>query len=414
MLGIVLFAWFVREAGAVEIWNKVRQVGWGLPIIIAIAGLRFGARAVAWSVCIEPPYALPVTEAFAGVVCGDAFGNLTPLGPIVGEPAKAAYVRRTIPLGPALTALAIENLIYTISVVAMIAAAMIALIFYFPLPAALVETSEILIGTIVGGLLIALLVLWRRPTLISSTLGKLLPSGSPMQTRVEAIRAIEEQIHGFAIRRRGAAIIVAVAELVFHALGVLEVYVTWWMMMGTAPSVLTCLRARRSEPPRHGRLQDRSTAFGSGRNEYRRLHAVARIRHRAGRHTRHHSQGPRAVLDPDRHHPSRPTRLEPEPDPASARSALTGRPERLRCFLYPGDFVPRTPLHASASAKATARPRLNLCQRAGTTSAVGLHEISAGLFNLRRSEPIADRMAHFAVMTADRTGIGPAGLHVIA
>jgi Lysylphosphatidylglycerol synthase TM region len=238
VLGIVLFAWFVREAGAVEIWNKVRQVGWGLPIIIAIAGLRFGARAVAWSVCIEAPYALPVTEAFAGVVCGDAFGNLTPLGPIVGEPAKAAYVRRTVPLGPALTALAIENLIYTISVVAMIAAAMIALIFYFPLPAALVETSEILIGAIVGGLLIALLVLWRRPTLISSTLGKLIPSGSPMHTRVDAIRAIEEQIHGFAIRRRGAAITVAVAELVFHALGVLEVYVTWWMMMGTPPSVL--------------------------------------------------------------------------------------------------------------------------------------------------------------------------------
>ena len=237
MLGIVLFTWFVREAGAVEIWNKVRQVGWGLVVIIAIAGLRFGARAIAWSVCIEPPHKLPVTEAFAGVVCGDAFGNLTPLGPIVGEPAKAAYVRRTVPLGPALTALAIENLIYTISVIAMIAAAMVALIFFFDLPAALVETSEILIGAIVGGLLIALLLLWRRPTLISSTLSKLLPTG-PMHTRVDAIRDIETQIHGFAIRRRGAAITVAIAELAFHALGVLEVYVTWWMMMGTAPSVL--------------------------------------------------------------------------------------------------------------------------------------------------------------------------------
>jgi hypothetical protein len=238
VLGIVLFAWFVREAGAVEIWNKVRQVGWGLAVIIAIAGLRFGARAVAWSVCIEPPHQLPLREAFAGVVCGDAFGNLTPLGPIVGEPAKAAYVRRTVPLGPALTALAIENLIYTLSVVAMIAAAMIALVFFFELPAALIETSEILIAAIVGGLLIAVLVLWRRPTLISGTLSALLPAGSPMHARVDAIRAIENQIHGFAIRRRGAAVTVAAAELTFHALGVLEVYVTWWMMMGTAPSLL--------------------------------------------------------------------------------------------------------------------------------------------------------------------------------
>jgi hypothetical protein len=238
VLGIVLFAWFVREVGTVEIWNRVRQVGWGLAIIIAVAGLRFAARAIAWSVCIEPPHQLPIMEAFAGVLCGDAFGNLTPLGPIVGEPAKAAYVRRTVPLGPALTALAIENLIYTISVIAMIAASMIALIFFFDLPAALVETSEILIGVIVGGLVIALLVLWQRPTLISGTVRALLPAGSAMHARVDSLRAIEEQIHGFAIRRRGAAITVAIAELVFHALGVLEVYGTWWMMMGTAPSVL--------------------------------------------------------------------------------------------------------------------------------------------------------------------------------
>jgi hypothetical protein len=74
--------------------------------------------------------------------------------------------------------------------------------------------------------------------MISSTLSKLLPSGSPMQKRVNAIRDIEEQIHGFAIRRRGAAIAVAVAELTFHALGVLEVYVTWWMMMGSPPSAV--------------------------------------------------------------------------------------------------------------------------------------------------------------------------------
>jgi hypothetical protein len=59
-----------------------------------------------------------------------------------------------------------------------------------------------------------------------------------MQARVDAIRDIEKQIHGFAIRRRGAAMTVAIAELAFHALGVLEVYVTWWMMMGAAPSVL--------------------------------------------------------------------------------------------------------------------------------------------------------------------------------
>ena len=52
-------------------------------------------RAAAWSLCVEPPHRLPLGEAFAAVVCGDALGNLTPLGPLVGEPAKAAFVRGT-------------------------------------------------------------------------------------------------------------------------------------------------------------------------------------------------------------------------------------------------------------------------------------------------------------------------------
>jgi hypothetical protein len=238
LVGIVLFAWYVRELGAEEIWQKVRQVGWGLAVIVFLAGCRFAVRALAWSWCIEPPHELRFPQAFAAVVCGDAFGNLTPLGPIVGEPAKAAYVRGTVPLEPALTALAIENLIYTLSVVAMIAAAMIALIFSFSLPAAILEASEILVALLVIALAIAAVTLWRRPTVISHALARLLPGGASVQDRIDRVREVEHRIYSFAARRRAAAAAVTGAEAAFHALGVLELYVTWWMMMGAAPSLL--------------------------------------------------------------------------------------------------------------------------------------------------------------------------------
>ena len=238
LLGIVLFAWYVRQAGAEEIWLKVRQVGWGLAVIVLLAGLRFAARALAWTWCIERPHVLPFPHAFAAVVCGDAFGNLTPLGPIVGEPAKAAYVRGTVPLGSALTALAIENLIYTLSVVAMIAAAMVALIFSFKLPDTVLDASEILVALLVVALVVAGVTLWRRPTVVSQALATLLPAGPSFQGRIDRVRAIEHQIYTFAARRPAAATAVVSAEAVFHALGVLELYVTWWMMMGTAPALL--------------------------------------------------------------------------------------------------------------------------------------------------------------------------------
>ena len=123
---MALFAWFVRQVGPSEVWGGLKQVGWGFAVIIAVAGVRFAMRATAWLLCLEPPHRLPFTSAFAAVVAGDAVGNLTPLGLFASEPAKAAFVRDRVPLGPAATALAIENILYTLSAALMIAPFLVA------------------------------------------------------------------------------------------------------------------------------------------------------------------------------------------------------------------------------------------------------------------------------------------------
>jgi hypothetical protein len=239
LAGLALFAWFVRRIGPAEIWSNVRQVGWGLAGIVLIAGMRFAVRAIAWAACVEPPHRLPIRDALAAVVCGDTFGNLTPLGPIVGEPAKAAYVRSALPLAPAITSLAIENLAYTLSAAAMIGAAMIALVFSFDLPARLLEASELMIAIIAVSLGAAAAILWMRPAILSRAVGAMLPQGGTSQQRIDRVRDLEQQIYTFSTRRPAALAAVAAFEVLFHALGVLEVHVTWWLMMGAPPPILT-------------------------------------------------------------------------------------------------------------------------------------------------------------------------------
>jgi hypothetical protein len=80
---------------------------------------------------MEPPHRLACRDAFNAVVCGDTLGNVITLGPIVSEAAKLAFVRGRVPLGPALTALAVENVLYTLSVGGMIAAGTVALLYSF-------------------------------------------------------------------------------------------------------------------------------------------------------------------------------------------------------------------------------------------------------------------------------------------
>jgi lysylphosphatidylglycerol synthase-like protein len=239
VVGVILFAWFVRQVGPGEIWSGLGQVGWGFAAIIALAGLRFAMRAAAWARCLEPPHALPFRTAFTAVVVGDAIGNLTPLGLFASEPAKAAFVRDRVPLGPSLTALAIENIFYTLSAAAMIGASTMALLVSFTLPPAIWRASAISLVAIAVGFVVTALLLWRRPVLVRRTLSLVVPSTSRLQDRIDQLHELESQIYTFVVRRRRVLVPLVGAEVMFHVLGVLEVHLTWWLILGAPPPLLT-------------------------------------------------------------------------------------------------------------------------------------------------------------------------------
>lgn len=236
--GVALLVWLIRRVGVETILAGFRQIGWGFGLVFVLGGLRFAARALAWSLCFEPPHRLAFVDAFFAVVAGDALGNATPLGPIVGEPAKAAFVRTRTAVGPALTALAIENLIYTLSAAAMIAAGMIALLFRFELPAAMRELSEAAIAAVAALFAVVVWLTWRRPAVLSRAL-RLFPSSSRAGDRIDRVRSVEHQIYTFASRRGVGVAPIVGAELAFHALGVLEVHVILSLMQGAPPALLS-------------------------------------------------------------------------------------------------------------------------------------------------------------------------------
>ena len=176
--GLLLLVWLIARADPRQIWAALRQVGWGFVIILAIAGARFAVRALAWMRCLEPPHRLRFTEAFTAVLCGDALGNATPLGPLVSEPAKVAFVRDRVPMGVAFTALAIENVFYTLSVAAMIAAGITALLLRGGLERELRLAAEIGIILVLAIYIGATWVLMRQPAVLTRTLAVVGAGGS--------------------------------------------------------------------------------------------------------------------------------------------------------------------------------------------------------------------------------------------
>ena len=239
--GLALLAWLIASAGPQRIWESLQRLGGGLAAVIAIAGLRFAVRAAAWMQCLEPPYRLRFTEAFTAVLCGDALGNATPLGPLVSEPAKAAFVRDRVPLAAAFTALAIENVFYTLSVAAMIAAGMAALLLRGGLERQLRLAGELGIVIVLVIYAAAAWILTRRPAVLSRVIAasSRLVTSAGMQRRVEKVRRLEHDIYTFSSRRAASVGAIVASELLFHALGFLEVYVALWLLLGGPPSIVT-------------------------------------------------------------------------------------------------------------------------------------------------------------------------------
>jgi hypothetical protein len=134
-------------------------------------------------------------------------------------------IRDKVPLMAGFSAIAIENIFYSLSVAVFISSGMIALLLSFSLPKGLRVGSFIILGVI--GVVIALgtLLISKELKFISGTAGVLHRRGLNAKW-VEKGRTLEDRIYGFYRRNRARFIPILLLEACFHLAGVCEIYVT--------------------------------------------------------------------------------------------------------------------------------------------------------------------------------------------
>src|SRR3982751_5122218 len=98
ILGILLFAYFVKQAGLGEIWTDIKQLGAGFLLVMLVSATRPIVRSLAWTLTFQGEHRLRFRDAMSAYLIGDAVGTLVPLGIFVSEPTKAALVRKRVPL----------------------------------------------------------------------------------------------------------------------------------------------------------------------------------------------------------------------------------------------------------------------------------------------------------------------------
>ena len=237
--GLLLFAYYVWKAGPQSIWANITQLGAGFIVVLLISAVRPLVRAAAWTRCFEGDTRLRLRDALKAYVAGDALGNLTPLGIVVSEPAKAAFVRDRVPIVAGISALAVENLFYMLSVALFIFAGTAALLLSFPLNSKLRLASYATLAVVLVFIFLGYLMVRQRWRFLSGALNRLHARGIArrfVEARRERFHAIEDRIYGFYERHGARFLPILALEACFHLAGVAEVYATLYFILDTPPA----------------------------------------------------------------------------------------------------------------------------------------------------------------------------------
>jgi hypothetical protein len=242
ILGLLLFAYFVWKAGVGEISAGIRKLGAGFLLVLLVSAIRYVVRTLGWTLCFTGEERLRFRDAFRAYIVGDAMGNLTPLGIVASEPTKAALVRDRVPLLTAISALAVQNLFYSLSVALFILSGIVALLLSFPLTPGLRLMSLISLGVVLVIILFGFTVYRLRWKFLSAAFERLRKNrfGKRFlkEKQKENTSAVEDNLYSFYSEHRARCALIMVLEICFHLAGVLEVYVTLSFISDVQPTFM--------------------------------------------------------------------------------------------------------------------------------------------------------------------------------
>jgi len=241
VLGVALFVYYVQRVGVGEIATGIGRLGWLFLVVVALGGLRFAVRGMAWRGCLEGAHRLTPGRAFQAVVAGDTLGNLTPLSLLISEPAKALFVRDREPVSRTLAALAVENLFYTLSAALVIAGGALALVLRLRTADTWWLASVGLVAVLIVLISLVHAVIWRQMRVASKLVelvGRRRLAPRLVARWAERVRQVEDRVYALYPREPGRLVRLACWELSFHALAILEIYIVLSRISDIAPTLL--------------------------------------------------------------------------------------------------------------------------------------------------------------------------------
>ena len=117
LFGATLLVLLIRTVGVEPIFQALGQIGYGFFVLLGLAGGRHALRTLSMRAAVAREHRrFSFWQAYTTRLSGETISFFTFTGPVLGEATKAALLRKSVPLPAAVQALAVDNLLYNLSV----------------------------------------------------------------------------------------------------------------------------------------------------------------------------------------------------------------------------------------------------------------------------------------------------------
>ncbi len=232
--GFLLLIYLIRRAGPDKLAASIAAVGWGLCLVIALAGLAHIMKTWAWRLILTDDRRHVSFPRMLGLRLGsEAVGQLGVLGQVFGETLRVSLLSSKIPVASGVTSVALDRALFILTAAIVTALGTVAALFVLPLPQRLLFYAEVFALTLLIAMLVMALAVRRRWPIISgmaAVLGRVPYFSGWVERKRSVIHSVEDKLLDFCHHRPRAFWGSLALNLACHAAAVLEVYLILRLM----------------------------------------------------------------------------------------------------------------------------------------------------------------------------------------
>jgi phosphatidylglycerophosphate synthase len=228
------FAFLIYRAGPSKLWKSLSELGWGIILVLALAGVSHLARTWGWRLTLGDDQHKISFFRMVGLRLGaEAAGQLGILGQTLGDSVRVSRMSAEIPVASGLASVTLDRGLYVVTGIVTTIAGILAALPLVGLSYALRLYASLFALTLIAFLMLTLFALRKRLPVLSWSariIGRVPSFKNWMENRYLLVQSVENALFDFHHKTPGAFWASFSLNMASQCLAVSEVCLILWLM----------------------------------------------------------------------------------------------------------------------------------------------------------------------------------------